>query len=223
MDNSTKQSLLEKTTNRLGINRYFHKCSDDEINKDPFIIISPVQARLVATGEIEYDGEIISKSGRPISLINLIGKRAKEFIGGFYFNFYLNPRDKHYWVMPYKGKFVSSQINNGKAVIPVFIGLESLFKKLDMFERAIKRNASIGSILQTENFPIAMIAVGSLNVNGIHVTYEENKYYEKGTPCGYFNIGSSMLLCFPKYSLKSLISKEDKVEIGTSIVKILNR
>ena len=62
-----------------------------------------------------------------------------------------------------------------------------------------------------------MIAVGSLNVNGVHIDYEEMKNYKKGTPCGYFSIGSSMLLCFPNY-LKILVDEESNVKIGQRIL-----
>jgi phosphatidylserine decarboxylase len=56
--------------------------------------------------------------------------------------------------------------------------------------------------LSTKNFTIAMIAVGSLNVKRIHIDYEEMQHYKKETPCGYFSIGSSMLMCVPNH-LKS--------------------
>jgi phosphatidylserine decarboxylase len=86
-----------------------------------------------------------------------------------------------------------------------------------MFSKAVKKNASIGSVFQTNKFSIAIIAVGSLNVNRIYTDYEEQKNYQKGTPCGYFSIGSSMLLCFPDY-LKILIKKGDDVNIGQQIL-----
>lgn len=62
-----------------------------------------------------------------------------------------------------------------------------------------------------------MIAVGSLNVNRIHTDYDENQEYQKGTPCGYFSIGSSMLLCFPAH-LKTLIDVGSNVKIGQRIL-----
>ena len=91
---------------------------------------------------------------------------------------------------------------------------EELNFKID---KAIKKNASIGSVFQTKNFPIVMIAVGSLNVNRIHTDYEEMQNYKKGTPCGYFSIGSSMLLCFPNH-LKTLIDEGSNVKIGQRIL-----
>lgn len=86
-----------------------------------------------------------------------------------------------------------------------------------MFSKAVKKNASIGSVFQTAKFSIAMIAVGSLNVNRIYTDYEENIQYKKGIPCGYFSIGSSMLLCFPDY-LKVLADKGTHLKIGDRIL-----
>jgi hypothetical protein len=41
--------------------------------------------------------------------------------------------------------------------------------------------------------------------------------YKKCTPCGYFNIGSTMLLCFPDH-LKILIEEMPDVKIGQRIL-----
>ena len=101
-------------------------------------------------------------------------------------------------------------------MLPVAIGLEYMLG-LEMFDRAIKKNASIGSVFQTENFTMAMIAVGSLNVNRIYTDYEEMQNYTKGTPSGYFSIGSSMLLCFPNH-LRALIDEGSDVKIGQRIL-----
>ena len=225
MPYSTRISLTERIADFFGINNHFHKFKDDLIDNSPDTIISPVEAELVDSGKINK-GKITSKSKKEIDLKDVMGKSADLFSDGFYFNFYLHPANKHYWGVPYDGKFISTKVNNGQSIIPVFVGLESIpfigkyFSRFDLFEKAVRKNASIASVLQTEYFPIGMIAVGSLNVNGIHVFYGENKDYERGDICGYFSIGSSMLLCFPKYPLESLINKGEKVDIGIPIVKI---
>ena len=131
-------------------------------------------------------------------------------------NLYLNPSNLHFWITPCDGMFTYTQKNEGKAFIPIYIGLEYLIG-IEMFSKATKRNATIGSVLQTRDFPIAMIAVGSLNVNRIHTDYEEMQNYKKGTPCGYFSIGSSMLLCFPNH-LKTLVNEGSDVNIGQRIL-----
>ena len=215
---STKPTILERTTNLFGLNSRFHKYQKDEINQDNSIFISPVEATLVYQGRINKDGNLISKFNREINLKQTIGEKANLFSNGFYMNFYLSPKDKHYWRIPYDSKHISTKINNGKSRIPIITGLERFFPNTDFFEKSIKANATIGTIYQTKNFHYAMIAVGSLNVNSIH-TIKKN-YFQKGDIGGYFNLGSSMLLCFPESpKLTPLIKHQTKVDIGDKILK----
>lgn len=216
MEGASNNSLIGKIADGLGINKKFHQYKDTNIDPLDKALISPVEGKIEHIGSINADGILISKNNIEIHLNELIGEDYRQFINGKYINIYLSPLNEHYWVTPYNGMFISTQKNKGSAVLPVFIGLESLLG-IEMFSKAVKKNASIGSIFKTEKFPIAMIAVGSLNVNRIYVDYEENKYYKKGTPCGYFSIGSSMLLCFPDY-LKIIVEKEEKIKIGQRIV-----
>ncbi|MCD4666962.1 phosphatidylserine decarboxylase [archaeon] len=214
---STKRSRIEIFANFIRLNRLFSEYSESKIDYSPNIIISPVDATVKHIGEIK-NNKVISKSGREINLEDVLG--SKKF-DGFYLNLYLNPYNRHFWVTPYVVEFISTKLNNGEG-IPLFLGLESFpfFRHRNIFERAIKKNASIGSVLMTKNFPIAMIAIGSLNVNGIHAIYDENYNYNKGEHCGYFSIGSTMLLCFPDYDLETLVKEKDKVKIGQPIIRI---
>jgi len=219
MDYSTKPTCLEKIANLTRLNSRFHKYQEDKINQDNSIFISPVQATLIHQGKINKDSTIISKFNKQINLHETLGKKANLFSNGFYMTFYLSPKDKHYWRIPYNSKPISTKINNGKSKIPIITGLEKFFPKIDFFEKSIKNNATIGTIFQTKNFPYAMIAVGSLNVNSIHTIKQD--YFKKGDVGGYFNLGSSILLCFPESpKLISLINTKTKVDIGRNIIKI---
>jgi len=216
MEQVTNNSLIGKLADSLGINKKFHQYK--EINIDPLdkALISPVEGKVAHIGNINTGGILISKNNKQIGLKELIGENYKQFINGKYINIYLSPLDDHYWVTPDDGIFIYKQRNTGKAVLPVFVGLESLLG-IEMFSKAVKKNASIGSVFQTDEFSLAMIAVGSLNVNRIYTDYEEKRYYKKGTPCGYFSIGSSMLICFPYY-LNILVEKGDHLKIGQRIL-----
>lgn len=217
---STKISLVGKIAYKVGVNKRFHKYDDDSWESNNNFIISPVDAKLVACGHIKDGGKIVSKANKEISLEEILPGSSSLFDGGFYFNFYLSPKNRHYWRIPCDGVLNSVSLNNGKAKVPIFIGLEKVFKKKDFFQKAVKKNASIGMIFKNNNFNFAMIPVGSLNVNGIHIIEGENGYYKKGDIGGYFSIGSSMLLCFPKNIFKSLINVGDKVKIGQNIIKL---
>jgi len=220
MEYSTKKTIFERLMNFARVNERFHEFQKDIANLDESIFTSPVEAMLVHIGKIGESGKLISKFNREIDLKETIGKQADLFSNGFYLNFYLSPKDKHYWRIPYDSKLVFTKVNNGKAKIPVIVGLEKFFPRTDFFEKAIKKNATIGSVFKTDKFHYAMIAVGSLNVNSMH-TIKKN-HFHKGDIAGYFNLGSSMLLCFPKYSLDNLIEIGTKVDIGQDLIRIKN-
>ena len=215
---STKNSLVGKIANYLGINKRFHESAEIDIDLEDDAVISPVEAKVANIGKIDQNGMLISKNNKHILLKEVIGDYASQFLDGKYINFYLNPSNRHFWVTPYDGMFTYTQKNEGKSWLPAFIGLENILG-IEMFSKAVKNNASIGSVFQTKDFSMAMVAIGSLNVNRIHIDYEEMKTYKKGTPCGYFSIGSSMLLCFPDYPLKLLIETGTIVNIGDAIIK----
>jgi len=216
MNQETNNSLIGKIADSLGINKQFHHYKETNIDPLDRALISPAEGKVVHIGNVDNDGIIISKHNKEVRLKELIGEYYKQFSGGKYINIYLSPLNDHYWVTPYDGKFIYTQKNKGTAVFPVYIGLENLLG-IEMFSKAVKKNASIGSVFQTDKFQLAMIAIGSLNVNRIYTDYEEQKNYQKGNPCGYFSIGSSMLLCFPD-SLKILVEKGDNVKIGQRIL-----
>ena len=213
---STKNSLAGRIADYVGLNKKFHQYEKISIDPNDSALISPVEGRVVHIGNIDKKGVLISKHDNEVRLEELVGKYSNHFAGGKYINFYLSAFNLHFWVTPYDGMFTYTQKNEGRSVFPIYIGLEYLLG-IEMFSKAIKRNASIASVFQTENFPIAMIAVGSLNVNRIHTDYEEMQNYKKGTPCGYFSIGSSMLLCFPNH-LKTLVDEGSDVKIGQRIL-----
>ena len=220
MNYSTKPGFLEKIIEKSGLNYKFHKWDDDKINQDSSIIISPVEAKLIYVGKIKDRGQLISKFNKKINLTRTIGEKSGLFKEGIYFNFYLSPKNKYYWRIPYDSKLISTEVNNGKAKIPVMVGLEKFFPRTDFFEKAIKNNATIGSVFQTKDFSYAIIAIGSLNVNSVHAV--KKSYFRKGDIGGYFNLGSSMLLCLPNYPLNPLVNIGTKVNIGEPLIKIMD-
>jgi len=218
MDYSTRHTLLERLADVIGLNSRFHKYRVDEVNFDDSVLVSPVEAKVVCVERIEEHGKLISKLGRKVDLSGVID-RADLFSGGFYVNFYLSPMDKHYWRIPYNSEIVSTKVNEGVARIPVMTGLERIFPKTDFFERSIKKNATIGTVFRAQDFSYAIVAVGSLNVNSIHTIKKD--CFEKGDIGGYFNFGSSMLLCFSKsMGNEFLVDVGDKVDVGEEILRL---
>ncbi len=216
MEKATNNSLAGRIADILGLNEKFHRYRDINIDLQDKALISPVEGKVVHIGNIDSEGLLISKNNIKVKLKDLIGDYYTQFTGGKYINIYLSPNNEHFWVTPDEGKFIYTQRNKGKAIFPVILGLEN-FLKIELFSKAVKNNATVGSVFQTNKFSIAMIAVGSLNVNRIFTDYEEQKEYKKGVPCGYFSIGSTMLLCFPDY-LDILVEKGEDIKIGQRIL-----
>ncbi len=213
---STRNSLLGRFADKININMKFSEYARIFVDPDDNAVISPVEAKVMYIGSINGKGMLITKNHKEILLSDYISHYAKLFLGEMYINFYLLPFNKHFWVTPFDGIFIYTRKNEGKSLLPVYTGLENLLG-IEMFSKAVKKNASIGSVFKTKNFLMALIAVGSLNVNRIHIDYEEMQNYKKGTPCGYFSIGSSLLLCFPSH-LKILIEEKSNVKIGRRIL-----
>ncbi|MCG6958807.1 phosphatidylserine decarboxylase [bacterium BMS3Abin03] len=213
---STRNSLLGKIADKLNINIKFNEYTRIFVDLQDTAIISPVEAKVMHIGNINQNGMLISKNNKKILLSDLIGRYSYHFLDGNYINFYLRPSDKHFWITPCDGMFIYTQKNDGRSRLPVYLGLENLLG-INMLSKAVKKNASIGSVFKTKDFFMAIIAIGSLNVNRIHIDYEEMRNYAKGTPCGYFSIGSTLLLCFPN-QLKLLIEENSKVKIGQRIL-----
>ena len=213
---STKSSLVGKIADNLGVNKKFNRYTDVNIDPGDSTVISPVEAKVMKIGKINSNGILISKGNKQVKLDEIIGSFSNQFSGYEYINFYLKPSNKHFWVTPCDGMFVYTQKNESKSLLPAYIGLENLLG-IEMFSKAAQKNASIGSVFKTKGFLMAIIAVGSLNVNRIHIEYDEMQPYKKGTPCGYFSIGSTLLLCFPSH-LKFLIKEKSNVKIGQRIL-----
>jgi len=218
MDYSTRRTLIERVADFVGLNSRFHKYQENEIDWDDSVFVSPVEARLVYIGEIKRGGRLVSKLGRKVDLAGVVDE-SDLFSDGFYMNFYLSPVDKHYWRIPYDSEVVSTKVNNGVARIPVITGLERIFPRANFFEKSIKKNATIGTVFRARDFSYAMIAVGSLNVNSIHTIKKD--CFKKGDIGGYFNFGSSMLLCFSKsMGNEFLVDVGDKVDVGEEILRL---
>jgi phosphatidylserine decarboxylase len=225
----TKSSPLKRRKDKSGANAEFHKVQEDILNPSLEYIASPAESRLAYHGIIGEDGYIISKHKKVVALENMIGKYADRFRDGIYLNMYLSPRYKHYFRFPYDGTVEYIQVNNGEGH-PVVIGFDNVNKMLgnmlgDMrfLARAIKKNATIGMVVNSGKFSYAMIAVGSLNVNYIAVDCEVGKKYRKGDYAGHFAIGSTILLCFDKSfrrNSKLLMKDRNKKDIGEDIIKI---
>lgn len=212
--------ILKNFYDWMGWNKKFHRYDVKvDINKSPSIILSPVQATVQDIGEIA-DGILLAK-GKKIDIRSLLGLRAEDFTS--YINLYLSPKDIHHFRTPYEGYFSYTLYNEGrsKLPIPVFFQKLPLLRHSDIFQIAIDINSTLTCVYQTKDFSIAMIAVGSFNVNSITHTYEEKKHYQRGMPFGHFNMGSSMLMLFPP-EIEIKVKEREKIALCQPIAGIIS-
>ena len=223
MIQSTRQTILGRVYDKTWLNKKFSRIRPTlQTHQDDGQIVSPVEAKVKHIASIDPQGELIGKNNRPINIDEHLQGYSQAFAGGTYINFYLSPQNEHFWVSPYTGKYIYNKKINGKSKFPIIVWLEKYcnplpyLRKYDFFKNAVQKNATSSSVLETPRGLIAMIAIGSLNVNRIHTCHLQDETYPRWYPSGYFSLGSSMLLCLPP-GISLQIQANHKTHIGDPI------
>ncbi|RDU58529.1 phosphatidylserine decarboxylase [Helicobacter sp. MIT 99-5507] len=188
------KSLNELFTRGLRQNR--------EFNIDDNIFISPVDGKVMQTGDVS-NGRALQIKGFSYSVDRLVGERVSSNLS--YANLYLSPSNYHRYHAPCD-MYVESITHFKGALLPVHT--KSLYKNKNLFvvnERVVlKARDSFGGILY-------FVAVGALNVGGIYFyiepriqyksncykrcfTYKEPLFIKKGEEIGMFKMGSTIVL-----------------------------
>ncbi|MGG0670088.1 phosphatidylserine decarboxylase [Lederbergia citrisecunda] len=181
------------------------------INMGPNTLISPVDGVVTEAGEINKDQTFMIKD-HLYSIKQILGdeKIAIPFKGGYFYIFYLSPSHYHHFHYPYDGEIVSryalgtisSPVNN--------LGLQ-------LGNQPFATNYRIISELSTIHGRMAMIKVGALNVNSIHIL-DSSTTCKKGEECGYFSFGSTVILLVEKNeSFQSTIAVNSEVKMGQAV------
>lgn len=177
------------------------------------ILISPVDGYLSASGTIEKDQTFIIKEYL-YSIKQILGdeKISNAYEGGFFYVFYLSPSHYHHFHYPYDGKLVS-RYALGSTSFPVNdLGLR-------LGNQPFATNFRLISELSTEHGKMAIIKVGALNVNSIHIN-DSSKECRKGEEFGYFSFGSTVILLLEKNHLfQPTIPTNTEVRMGQSVGK----
>jgi phosphatidylserine decarboxylase len=178
------------------------------IDLDPKVIASPVDAHVSQIGQIER-GACLQAKGISFPVDKLLGdaRRALDFEGGSFATLYLSPRDYHRFHSPLPGHITGYQYMPGE-FWPV--NQASVRTKDALF--AI--NERLVTYLDTPAGTCAYIAVGATCVSRIHAAYDEiitheghpakaHTYprpiaIEKGGEIGMFEMGSTVIMLFPR-------------------------
>lgn len=196
-------------------------------------IACPVDGTISQIGPISRD-RIIQAKGHDFSLKTLLAGQQHLndlFADGEFITIYLSPRDYHRIHMPLAGTLKEMIYVPGR-----------LFSVNPATTRAIPglfaRNERLITLFDTEFGPMAMIPVGAIFVAGIETVWTRNfgermfrefKHWnyardtslptvtlEKGEEMGRFNMGSTVILLFPKGRMRwnQALRPGDSVQMG---------
>ncbi len=200
-------------------------------DSQPNRVICPADGRISAIGYL-HDRSILQAKGRDYDLQTLLGgdaQLASQFAGGAFATIYLSPRDYHRYHMPLAGRLQQMIYVPGRlfSVNPATVRrVRNLFA----------RNERVVAIFDSIVGPMAVIPVGALNVACIELVWhgvvtpphrqpvhrwkydraDEVIRLDKGAEMGRFNMGSTVILVFPKDVLRwdENLKSGDAVRMG---------
>ncbi len=175
--------------------------------EDPGSLVSPCDGTVSAVGYL--DGEsILQAKGVRYRLPTLLGGLPHGGLtDGAFITIYLSPRDYHRFHAPLALSLESERHIPGRllTVAPSAVrGIGDLFL----------RNERLALRWQSDRGPVALVAVGALNVGSIetvwsgvsdappgsshHYAPEEGPRLQRGDELGRFNLGSTLILLLPR-------------------------
>jgi len=202
---------------------------------DPNGIISPVDGAISQMGKITA-GKIFQAKGRYFSLQALLGGNstlAKVFNDGTFATIYLSPKDYHRIHMPVAGTL--------KQMIHVPGALFSVNPTTtENVDALFARNERVVCVFDTAAGPMILVFVGAMivasietpwaglvapagkQVQRIHYGQQEDISLAKGQECGRFRLGSTVVVLFPKKTIKwsQELNENKSVKLGQTIAKI---
>ena len=195
------------------------------------LITSPVDGFISQFGKIEKD-QLIQAKGHNYSLSALLAndKQTNQYENGEYTTIYLSPRNYHRIHIPIDGKLTKMTYVPGD----LYAVNEHTTRVVD---NLFARNERIILYFQTELGPMALIMVGAIFVGSMEtpwqgeITPAENRTirhwnyedinFKKGDEVGRFNMGSTVILLFPKDALawQERLEQSQAVFMGQSLAK----
>ena len=185
------------------------------IEGDANVLSSPADGAVSQLGEI-VDGRVFQAKGQDYCLTELLGgdaQRAAPFMGGEFATIYLSPKDYHRVHMPMKGTLRDMIYVPGDLFSVNQVTAENV-------PRLFARNERVVCIFDTEKGPMAMVLVGAMIVAAVETVWaghiapprrelKVTEYgaptqvsLEKGAEMGRFKLGSTVILCHPKDTVK---------------------
>lgn len=200
------------------------KAGSRVIDTSRFAVVSPVDARVDQFGTIAKNTLVQAKRIN-YTISSLLGDDDGYFNGGIFMTLYLSPGDYHRIHSPVDG-CVQKSVHIPGTLFPVNAimahGIKGLFTL----------NERIITYVETGRGRCAVCKIGAMNVGRIGLSYTETGTYsqmrstvretvfdsgkaprvEKGKEMAVFNLGSTVILLFPKGMMKPV-----HINIGTKI------
>lgn len=175
------------------------------------ILASPVDGVLSGSGIVDTSQTIHIKN-RPYRISEIFGdvKKAAPYQNGFFYLLYLSPSHYHHFHYPISGDLVS-RYALGDISFPVNdLGLR-------LGNSPFSTNYRLISEVATSFGKVAIVKVGALNVNSIHIR-DSSKTCIKGDEFGYFSFGSTVILFLEHHpDFHQTIANNTEVKLGQSI------
>ena len=177
-------------------------------------IASPVDGKVSQLGKIDQN-RIFQAKGHSYTVEKLLGdnEMAKIFSGGEFATLYLSPRDYHRIHAPLNGKLKKMIHVPGKLFSVNGVTAENV-------PELFARNERVVTLFDTDAGPMAAVLVGAIFVSSMETVWagtitppggkEVRKWdysdmgfgLNKGDELGRFNMGSTVVLLFPKDTMK---------------------
>ena len=205
------------------------------IDPDPRIIASPVDGTISAIGRIA-GSELIQAKGRSYSLAALLagsGERAERFADGAFATVYLAPFNYHRIHMPAAGTLTAARYVPGR---PFSVNATTAASVARLFAR----NERIVCVFDDGPASFAVVMVGALFVGSMSTSWHgdvtptrqrQKRELEslcaadlrlpKGAELGRFNMGSTVILLFPKDQVNWLpgLAAGSAIKVGQALAR----
>lgn len=207
---------------------FIRKLKSDSRQIEPGILTSPVDAQ-IRTGGLIDNGNLLQIKGQQYLLKNLLQDEATALYleGGHYLNFYLSPKDYHRVHVPCDCKLLSMRFISGTQY-PV----NNFFNKM-LKELFCKNLRMVFTLEHTTYGKFYLVMVGAANVGRIVCSFLAQKAFsgfsdnyaesfdhvtfKKGEELAYFDLGSSVVLLFPKTFVFDFITESRSIFMGQSL------